>query len=168
MNKTPQGWKVSTYVLIIVTGVLAGLLVRSCSHKPNVVTIHDTTYVERGDSLKRVSDSLLVSIDSMKRAFVPAQRIKDRLKVIRRDSLVAYEVCEVMSVCDSAITEIEKRDAVIALQDTAILVLNEAYANMKMQRGVDSTEIARLLKSDKRERFWKRFWIGVAGIGLIL
>ena len=168
MNQTSQGWKVSTYVLIIATGVLAGLLIRSCNHKPDVVTIHDTQYVERGDSLKRVSDSLLVSIDSMRRAFVPSQKFRERLRIITRDSLVAYEVCEVISVCDSAITEIEKRDAVIALQDTAILVLNEAYASMKIQRGIDSTEIARLLKSDKRERFWKRFWISVASVGWIL
>lgn len=168
MNQTSQGWKVSTFIFIVATGVLAGLLIKSCNHKADVVTIHDTQYVERGDSLKRVSDSLLVSIDSMKRAFVPVGKIRERLRIVTRDSLVAYEVCEVMSICDSAVIEIEKRDAVIALQDTAIGLLNSAYANMKIQRGVDSTEIARLLKSDKRERFWKRFWIGVASVGWIL
>lgn len=118
---------------------IAGYLFRGCEEKPVHTPQSVVKYIKQVDTLKQ-------------------EVIKWRTK------LKPVNVHDTIQV----IEQVAFRDTVIRIQDSIIVKQDTIIKELVVKDSLTTQKIDTLNREVKKERFWKRFWIGVAGIGLIL
>lgn len=118
---------------------IAGYICRGCEEK----TVHTPQSIVR--HIKQV-DTLKQQITRWRTKIKPVN-IHDTIQVVEQ---VAF------------------RDTVIRIQDSIIVKQDTIIRELVVKDSLTTQKVDTLQRQVKRERFWKRFWIGVAGIGLIL
>ncbi|CAB5226092.1 hypothetical protein UFOVP754_40 [uncultured Caudovirales phage] len=118
---------------------IAGYLLRGCEEKP----------VQPPQSVKEY----IIKVDTLKQQVT---RWRTKLKPVNiRDTIQVVE-------------QVAIRDTVIRIQDSIIVKQDTIIRELVVKDSLTTQKVDTLQRQVKRERFWKRFWIGVAGIGLIL
>ena len=117
----------------------AGYLFRGCNEKP----------VQRPKSVKEY----ILKVDTLKQEVV---KWKQKIKPVN-----VHDTIQV-------IEQVAFRDTVISIQDSIIVKQDTIIRELVVKDSLTTQKVDTLQRQVKKERFWKRFWIGVAGIGFIL
>lgn len=132
-----------TYILRLALPLMlifaAGYLFRGCNEKTAQPTQSIVRHIKQVDTLKQQV--------TMWRTKIKPVNIHDTIQVVEQ---VAF------------------RDTVIHIQDSIIVKQDTIIRELVIKDSLTTQKVDTLQRQVKRERFWKRFWIGVAGIGFIL
>ena len=118
---------------------IAGYLFRGCEEKPVHQPQSVVKYIKQVDTLKQ-------QVTKWRTKLKPVN-VHDTIQVIEQ---VAF------------------RDTVIHIQDNIIIKQDTIIMELVIKDSLTTQQLDTLNREVRKERFWKRFWIGVAGIGLIL
>ena len=118
---------------------IAGYLFRGCEEKPVRTPQSVVKYIKQVDTLKQ-------QVTRWRTKLKPVS-VHDTIQVVEQ---VAF------------------RDTVISIQDSIIIKQDTIIRELVVKDSLTTQQLDTLQREVKKERFWKRFWIGVAGIGLIL
>ena len=118
---------------------IAGYLFRGCEEKPVHRPQSVVKYIKQVDTLKQ-----------------QVTRWRTKLKPVN-----VHDTIQV-------IEQVAFRDTVIRIQDSIIIKQDTIIRELVVKDSLTTQQLDTLSRQVKKERFWKRFWIGVAGIGLIL
>lgn len=118
---------------------IAGYLFRGCEEKPVRTPQSVVKYIKQVDTLKQ-------QVTKWRTKLKPVN-VHDTIQVVEQ---VAF------------------RDTVIRIQDSIIIKQDTIIRELVVRDSLTTQKVDTLQRDVKKERFWKKFWIGVAGIGLIL
>ena len=118
---------------------IAGYLFRGCEEKPVHRPQSVVKYIKQVDTLKQ-------QVTKWRTKLKPVN-VHDTIEVVEQ---VAF------------------RDTVIRIQDSIIIKQDTIIRELVIKDSLTTQQLDTLNREVRKERFWKRFWIGVAGIGLIL
>lgn len=118
---------------------IAGYLFRGCEKKPVHAPQSVVKYIKQVDTLKQ-----------------QVTRWRTKLKPIN-----VHDTIQVVE-------QVAFRDTVIRIQDSIIVKQDTIIRELVVKDSLTTQQLDTLNREVRKERFWKRFWIGVASIGLIL
>lgn len=118
---------------------IAGYLFRGCEEKPVHTPQSVVRYIKQVDTLKQQVTKWRTKIKPVK--------VHDTIQVVEQVAI---------------------RDTVISIQDSIIVKQDTIIRELVVKDSLTTQKVDTLQRQVKTERFWKRFWIGVAGVGLIL
>lgn len=118
---------------------IAGYLFRGCNEKPVHTPQSVVKYIKQVDTLKQ-----------------QVTRWRTKLKPVN-----VHDTIQVVE-------QVAFRDTVIRIQDSIIVKQDTIIRELVVKDSLTTQKLDTLNREVRKERFWKRFWIGIAGIGLIL
>lgn len=118
---------------------IAGYLVRGCEEKPVHTPQSVVKYIKQVDTLKQ-----------------QVTRWRTKLKPVN-----VHDTIQVVE-------QVAFRDTVIRIQDSIIIKQDTIIRELVVRDSLTTQQLDTLNREVRKEKFWKRFWIGIAGIGLIL
>ena len=118
---------------------IAGYLFRGCNEKPVHRPQSVVKYIKQVDTLKQ-------EVTKWRTKLKPVN-VHDTIEVVEQ---VAF------------------RDTVIRIQDSIIVKQDTIIRELVVKDSLTTQQLDTLNREVRKERFWKRFWIGVASVGWIL
>ena len=118
---------------------IAGYLFRGCEEKPVHAPQSVVKHIKQVDTLKQ-------QITKWRTKLKPVN-VHDTIQVVEQ---VAF------------------RDTVIRIQDSIIVKQDTIIMELVVKDYLTTQKLDTLHREVRKERFWKRFWIVVAGVGFIL